>query len=113
MMPDTWLAWFIFEGGSHPLFFRFIGLLRTGESSLAKLEMENGAELLLPEKTLAKLVVTTRPTFSRPERGYLPTQYNSRTPGGEEVGNVVPTDPARQSVRAMAAAMGIFSNRSI
>lgn len=109
MTPNTWLAWFIFENGLHPLFFHFIGLLRTGESNLAKLEMENGTELLLPEKTLAKMMVVDQPIFARPERSDLPTLYNRKTPGGEEVGVAVPVPESEKYTKVMRAAMGMYS----
>lgn len=96
------------------MLLHFIGLIRTSETTnLAKFENERGTEILLPEKVLAVLVPVDAPRMVDRGYRYLPPDYNSRTSGGEEVGNVVPTTPAKQYTKAMRASMGVFSNRSI
>lgn len=112
MTPDTWLAWYIVAGGLHPLLLHFIGLVRTSETTnLAKFESERGIEILLPEKILGVLVPCDAPRVVDRGYRYLPTDYNSRTQGGEEAGATLPN--AEKYTKVMTAAMGIFSNRSI
>jgi|HubBroStandDraft_2_1064218.scaffolds.fasta_scaffold595807_2 hypothetical protein len=110
MIPDTWLAWYIFEDGLHPIRLHFIGLLRMSETTnMAKFENERGVEILLPEKVLAVLVPIDAPRMVDRGYRYLPPDYNSRTSGGEEVGNVVPVTPAKKYTKVMKASMGMFS----
>jgi hypothetical protein len=105
LIPDTWLAWYIFHWGVHPVKFRFVGVLRTGTSDMALFEMENGTQVSLPEKILAYLVPTEAPHIVRPEPCNL--EANKRCADGGQLA------PAELNAKVMRTAMGMYSNRSI